>query len=79
MRGSFAWVLQEQVGLLGPVGHGERRGHPERVEGVDVAARGQDLGAPDQVAARDRWDKVAAQRVKKGPGLVACGQKRTGS
>jgi hypothetical protein len=43
----------------------QRKGgrHAEGIKGMDIAARGQNLGRPDQIAARHRFDEAARQRA----------------
>ena len=57
---------QQLVGLRRPIAQSEFGGHPEGVKGVDVAARGQDLGRADQVATRHGFDKAGRHGAQNG-------------
>jgi hypothetical protein len=57
---------QQPVGLGLAIGQREGGGHPEGVEGVDVAARGEDLRRADQVAAGDGGDEAATEGAEEG-------------
>ena len=52
---------KQTVGLGRTIAQGELGGHTEGVEGVDVATRGQDLRATDQIAAGDGGDEAGGQ------------------
>mmetsp|Transcript_23767 Transcript_23767/g.42676 ORF Transcript_23767/g.42676 Transcript_23767/m.42676 type:complete len:333 (+) Transcript_23767:2924-3922(+) len=58
--------VQQQFGLFHPIAAGEGRGHAEGVKGVDVAARGENVGRPDQIAAGHWRNKLGIQRVHEG-------------
>ena len=58
--------VEQALGLLRAILQGEGGGHPEGVEGVDVAARGKDVRAADQVAAGDGAGEMTAQGAEDG-------------
>ena len=67
---------QEFLGLCRPVAQRIFGWHAERVKGVNVTARGQDLRAADQIAARDRSDETAPERPQEGRGFAILRQLR---
>ena len=56
--------VQKHLRLFRALAAGKFRRHAERIEGVDVAPRGQDIGRPDQIAARHRRGEPARERVQ---------------
>ena len=53
--------FQQQFGLFRPVLTGEGSGHPERIEGMDVAPRRQHVGRTDQITARHGFDEACGK------------------
>ena len=52
---------QQFLCLLRPVLHGKSRRHAERIKGVNVPTRWQDIRCSDHISARHRLDKLAIQ------------------
>ncbi len=71
-------AVQNDLRLTRAVTHGDRARNQEGIEAVHVAARRQDLGRPQQVAARRRTHVVAIKGADNGLEFVVAGEKTVG-